>query len=560
MIPESTRSECRPGTPQSLILHVLLLIFVMGSALLLLYASQDILENPFRNTMDATIYAQAGFRLNNPELYQNDPVIPLRTRDFPTVFYALLPDSWESLQNVGTTYVCLGLVFGVLFGVGVYLFIEEVFQRHDVALLVATIAMLVDRALMQTPGGWGARLITPRYTVLGLSPFLLWLYWRWRRSWKVTFVFLVLGIFLLIHPRFSVYPATLMAIGMLMQKKASARHWWGVAVRVAPFIPFLLYVLGLAFSRLEPTALTAEPGTPVELTAYDFPGGLLRQLFFSATDAAVPAALALLGCLRRRHSEDINADEREAFITFTVLPAAIYGMFWTAIQWFPLLKQLNIKRYLTWAYLLPYAWATYWLIDQWQRGDLRSRATAAIAAVALVTVTYGGIRSTLLSDSTAYQWLVDWTYDTFASDAVQKGHEVILADAAAADPIENDWESFYALCDWARANTDRQDVFVIPPRGFSVFRLYSQRSLYAMAKNVGIGALYDADGDSLWQRYEAATGAYVTGTSEAFHELTEDSRADYAVVERDKLTLDLPLVYENQRYLVYSLSQGRSGQ
>jgi len=553
-----SRSTPHSSISRSHAVYLGLLILIGGITLLFLYASQDMLRHPFNSTADATIYAQVGFRLNDPRLYANDPVIPIWARDFPTVFFALLPARLQSLQNVGPTYLSLGLTFGLVFAAGVYLLIYEVFGKRDVALLTALIAMLVSRSLMQTPGGWGARLITPRYTVFGLSPSLLWLYWRWRQSWKVVFVFASLGILLLMHPRFSIYPATLLGVGLLTQHRPSLRHWSRVGVRVAPFAPFLLIILWMAIGRLGATGLSGEGGAPTQLGAFDFPGGLARQLFFSGVDAAVPLALGLMGWFSKKESEGIHPDEREAFVLLSVLPILIYAAFWLAIQWFPFFRLANVKRFLTWAYLVPYAWASYWVTQKWHQGVLSSRLLAALGLAALMTVTYSRVQANILGPSVTYRRLVDWTYQTFASEEVQAGHGVILADAAEADDIEQDWQSFYDLCDWARGNTTLDSVFVIPPRSFSVFRLYSQRSLYVMAKNVGLGSLYDFDGYTLWERYEAATTAYTSGTVRSFQELRALGRADYVVVERDKLTLDLPLAYENRRYRVYDLAENSS--
>jgi hypothetical protein len=97
-------------------------------------------------------------------------------------------------------------------------------------------------------------------------------------------------------------------------------------------------------------------------------------------------------------------------------------------------------------------------------------------------------------------------------------------------------------------------VFVIPPRNFSLFRLYSQRSLYTMARNITIGSLYASGGDVVWERYQAAVAAYAEGISEAFEKLDDLGRTDYAVVELERLTLDLPIAYENRRYRVYHLT------
>jgi hypothetical protein len=531
-----------------------LLILLGGSALLALYACQDVLAHPFTNMSDATIYAEVGFRLNNPKLYANDPVILLRAQDFPTIFYSLLPDGWESLKNVSSTYALLGCTVGVIFGIGIYLLTWEVFQRRDVAFLTALISMLVGRSLMRTPVGWGTRVITPRYTVFGLSPLLLWLYWRWRRSWKVTLIFAVFGVLLFMHPRFSIYPVTLMGIGLLLQKKPSIRHWAQVAARAAPFAPFLAIVLWMAFNRLGSGVVNAGNDISFKLSPYDFPGGVLRQLFFSGVDAAGPVGLGLLGWLRKRNEGEVKCDEREAFITFSLVPIVLYAVLWLAIQWLPMLKRLNIKRFLTWAYIVPYAFGTYWLVDQWKRNHLIPRLIAVVALIALLAVTYGRIRAVLLEDNATYRQMVDWIYGRFASVETQEGHKVILADAAQADDIERDWESFHALCDWARMKTDIDAVFVIPPRNFSLFRLYSQRSLYSMEKNVRLGTLYESERDLLWKRYEAATTAYKSGKLADFQHLQTLGPVDYVVVERGEFTLSAPLVYENRRYLVYELS------
>ncbi|MFW6116581.1 MAG: DUF6798 domain-containing protein [bacterium] len=549
--PASRSNERLAGSDH--IAPVAMLIVAGGSALLALYATQGALVHPFTNMSDATIYAEVGFRLNDPSLYVNDPVISLRARDFPTIFYALLPNAWESLENAGSTYALLGCALGITFGVGIYLLTWQVFQRRDIALLTAVISMLVGRSLMQTPVGWGTRVITPRYIVFGLSPLLLWLYWRWRRTWKVTLVFGAFGGLLFMHPRFSIYPVTLMGIGLLLQQRLSVRRAARVAGQAAPFLPFLAAVLWIAFSRLGSGVVTAGSDVSFELSPYDFPGGLLRQLFFSSVDAAMPVGLGVLGWLRKRDDQGIRRGEREALVTFSVVPVVIYAVFWLAIQWLPVFERLNIKRFLTWSYVMPYAFGAYWLIKQWNRDSLMRRLIAVVALVALLTLTYGRIHAGLLEDNTAYRRLVDWVYDRLASAKTHEGHEVILAAAAQADDIEQDWESFHALCDWAHVNTDVDAVFVIPPRNFSLFRLYSQRSLYAMAKNVSFGSLYESERDLVWRRYEAATAAYTSGKLDDFRRLRALGRADYVVVERGKFRLSAPVAYENRRYLVYEL-------
>ena len=122
---------------------------------------------------------------------------------------------------------------------------------------------------------------------------------------------------------------------------------------------------------------------------------------------------------------------------------------------------------------------SYWLLDQWYRGGVKRRLIAAVAFVAVLLVTYGQVRDLLLTDNAVYRQWVDRFYERFAPGEIREQRDAVLAQAAQADDIEEDWASFYALCDWARISTDLDAVFVVPPARFSLFRLYGQRSLYA---------------------------------------------------------------------------------
>jgi hypothetical protein len=426
--------------------------------------------------------------------------------------------------------------------------VREITGQKDVAFVVALISMSAGRGLMQTPVGWGDRVISPRFLVFGISPLLLWLYWRWRHSWLVPIPFAAFGILLFVHPRFSIYPVTLMLIGLALQKQPSAGRWPRTAVSVASFAPFLAVALWLAFDRLGTPLLSGklqatDTGVSIE-DPYSFAALLLRPLFSSLIDAAVPLSLAILGWHHKRKSQGISDDEKKAFVAFSLAPIPIYLGLLLGFHWVPALKRLTPPRFLTYAYLIPYAFAVYWLLDKWRRGGLVRRLVAVLALVAVFAVTYGQVRSLLLDDNATYRQLVDAIYEQFAPTAIREQRDAVLTEAARADDIDQDWDSFHALCDWARTNTDVESVFVVPPAHFSLFRLYSQRGLYASLKDVS----------RVWERYDAATAAYVSGDLADFEDLQALGLTDYVVVERDKLTLDALLVYENHRYLVYALS------
>lgn len=525
---------------------IVALFLVGGCILLALYSSKGILAHPFRNTSDATIYAQVGFALNNPDLYVNDPVISSTAQGFVSVFFALLPDAWESLENVEVTYLALSFLFALVFASGVYLLIFEITQHQTAAFLTALVSLFVSRSVMETPTGWGGLVITPRFAVFGLSPLVLWLYWRWRRTWLVAIAFAAFGVLMLIHPRFSIYPVTIATLGLLFQGRPSPRHWARIALCVVVFAPFLLVVLYLTSAQVEEGGILAKiPSTSegaLEKDPYAFPSRILRPLAFSTVDAAVPAGLCVLGWLSMKRT-GAQEDMQEALAIFSLVPLALYAILWVAIWWLPWVKLIGIERFLTYTCLMPYAYGTYWVAERWNERGLKPRLVATVALIALLLVTYRNLSTVFLQDNPAYRQMVDLFYDHLAPENVQDHRTTVLSEAGQAGDIEDDWESFHALCDWARAETDVGDVFVVPPRGLSLFRLYSQRSLYVSAKNLG----------GLWHRYQAATSAYTTGLPGDFVCLQTLGRVDYVVVEQEKLDLKAPLAYENRRYVVYSL-------
>lgn len=525
------------------------LVIIGSLTLIATYILYGVFFHPFSNTADATTYAQIGFKLNNPELYQQDIAITIWSRDVLTVFFFLLPDAWEQLGVVGTSYVALSLAFGLLFGLGVFLLIDEIFERPDIAFIAALVAMLASRGLMQTPVGWGPRIITPRFVIFGLSPLLLWLYWRWRHSWRVSLLFFVLALLLALHPRFPVYPAAIMGLGLLIQQRPSWQHWGRVLLVSSPFAVGLLVIVWISIQRLG-NDLGGGGGVMVELPAYNL-AGLLRQLFFSAIGGVVPFGLALLGWLNHRRHQKMSPSVREAWLTFTLIPLGLYVLVWIGIQFLPTLNALNSKRFLSWAYLLPYAYAGLWITQLWQNPSWLRRAVAIVAVLALVFVTYTNVRNVLLTNNPLYRQAVDIFYERFAPTEIQSQNELVQTRAAQADPLQEDWDSFHALCDWARTETDIDAVFVTPPANFALFRLYSQRSLYTSNRNLGLGSMYAETGNILWDRYQAAVSAYRSADPDDFQALATLGTIDYIVVERAKLVLPLEPVYQNQRYLVY---------
>lgn len=123
------------------------------------------------------------------------------------------------------------------------------------------------------------------------------------------------------------------------------------------------------------------------------------------------------------------------------------------------------------------------------------------------------------------------------------------------------------LYDWAREHTDIDSLFyydslertengiVYPPVDCIEFRFQARRSVTHCWKDLGLAYYTRERLVELYDRYQKLQGAY----EDTVRLLTyaREEQADYLVMSSSRgIQLDLPVVFENSRYVVYQLEQG----
>ncbi|MFW6143860.1 MAG: DUF6798 domain-containing protein, partial [Patescibacteria group bacterium] len=117
---------------------------------------------------------------------------------------------------------------------------------------------------------------------------------------------------------------------------------------------------------------------------------------------------------------------------------------------------------------------------------------------------------------------------------------------------QDDWEAFFALCDWFNKNTPVDSLVLIPPQGFGLFRTFSHRAIFVCAKDGGIGCFSSKHAQIWYRRYKQVLELYQSGMTGDFISLAERENIDYAVLA-DARPLSLPLLFSAGPFRVYQL-------
>lgn len=103
---------------------------------------------------------------------------------------------------------------------------------------------------------------------------------------------------------------------------------------------------------------------------------------------------------------------------------------------------------------------------------------------------------------------------------------------------------------WCRANTPTDAMFLVP-RDIQGFRTHSHRSIVADWKDGAPGVFSEGYAKRWWSRMEELNG-YDSFDETRFKQLSEKYKASFAVTRKSQ-RLNLPIVYQNNGFIVYSL-------
>jgi hypothetical protein len=94
----------------------------------------------------------------------------------------------------------------------------------------------------------------------------------------------------------------------------------------------------------------------------------------------------------------------------------------------------------------------------------------------------------------------------------------------------------------------------MPPDRFASFRIYAQRALLVTFKDGAVTVFSGHLAEDWYARYREAERLYETFQPDSVTAFSGRYAVHYAVQETTHAAIDLPVVYENQRYRVYDVT------
>ena len=167
-----------------------------------------------------------------------------------------------------------------------------------------------------------------------------------------------------------------------------------------------------------------------------------------------------------------------------------------------------------------------------------------------------------------WRWQSWWPCSTWATGAIDRiapapprGHKMVgHKDECFRQADFDDWR---AACEWIDGSGKiPPDAVFITPRLSATLRWYANRREVVAWKDVPQSARKIVE---WWRREQDVYGTGMPLRSERWHEplasagvehfrrMAAKYHADYAIVERTDPPLALPVVYENQTYIIYRL-------
>lgn len=467
----------------------------------------------------------AAMQVNDPELFSRDSFFADFVRIYPKPFLYAYAFLFELTGDFILVNYFISSLCYILFMFGVYFLLQDQFRDRSVAL-VSVLLCIAVRPALNIAFNMSLGLAIPRNVIIALSPWILLGSLRLidqnkTFDWGWGLLFFGLGLLANVHPLTAGH-LLLIILGVIMLKSTLSLKQkllvslFGFAAFTGGALPFIVdNILSVSGGGIAPRSLILErawsnlPPYPRNLGNYGL--FVLHILPF--------LIVGFVGYL-------LSTKRQQAFLRVGIVTCAVVVLTSLEYVW-PKAVTFGFLRASVWLYLPLFAYSSVVIVSLWA-GDLIKKISAIVLLLvlgipALVIIPIVDISTEVYSALSGYS-----PYEFPHGDWVTYQHEVL------------------ALGEWMKTSTPKSSLFLIPPRGLEHLRMYGQRSLVVTHKAV---VIIERDSALRWELvYKDVEVAYRDGH---ISKAAVRYDADFVVVEKTEKALELPLVYENTRFLVY---------
>lgn len=473
---------------------------------------------------------------NDTTLFTNDLTVNSLKRYFPPAYTFFLAFGLKVFDNLRLLMLSGSSVLLLIYSAGVYWFTWRLVQHRLTALIIAIISFRVNSDLGSA--GWGIYIphLLPRTIILAIAPWVLGATLQLHRNTiAILTLGFAIGILGNIHPISALHLYLLVAGAMIIYFPYQDKFRHLLAISLGFVIGLSPYILQWGIQQ---------DAVPLRMEILEFRVGETvfpnwRHLISNLLKFyALPIAFGSIGFLFVRENTEKEKAKWIIFMGFTATLLAFLGPLQTALA--PRLFAIDLLRISGYIYLFSLILTGFCIRRLFQQKSVGSCLVAILFSIFLVLTAGGGRFGELLSG-----------LPPFSSKSTKKN--ILLADIETPRAGFPDQKAMLDICEWAKHNTSPSDVFITPPGAWASFRIYAQRSLFVTFKDGAVAMFSGRLAEEWFKRFGEMERIYQSENIDEILDFAKSNGIHYMIQEKEKPKIDLPVVYQNQKYRVLRL-------
>lgn len=491
------------------------------------------IANPIAPAENSTIYAALQYKVGDPSLYKRDIFLSEMYRTVPRLYPLILSHLVNLLGGLRIVYIIAPLAINSVLLVGVYFLSFYILQDKLCSFLAGIFCNVIKTSL--GPFYWGCipfGIFNPRDVTMMLSPLIFLWFLTTANKNKSLLIFIVLGVLVYFHPISSLH-----LCGVLLIASAFTKRRIQEIIKVCSLYAFAFIITSLPFViGFFSKELGSKP--PMDLIKWTIPFMFTKDwsAFGGFDTFFFPTILVgATGFFYKRKKNITINDKIMMYFFFSTLIMVLCSVIGEGTLRIAQFQFFRTSRYF---YLFGYIYSAYLI----RRCFSFKSIYIAFLGICLFFVV-------LIPNLALLRKGIRVVISGLTTIEAETGQEILEGTKVE---VSRDWQSFYKLCNWSKHSTSKESLFLIPPRGFALFRVYAQRGVtFSWYDNVVMIYMSRHYAEEWYRRYQEITDAYNKKAKDLLLGIANKYQVDYIISFEEIAGMVDYLKYRNKMYSVY---------
>jgi len=586
-----------------------LFVYLVDGILTLNFAWEDFIKEPLKSaSADIVLIVTFAKKLINNSLYSNDYFLSNFYNFYPKPFLSVVAFFISVFGSLERGLLVFAIITNIILWFSLYFLLFSVSKNKFWSIIITLCALFYTRPAYQTTW-WGAFRpsgMIPRNLILAFTPLLVWYFMKFKDNKRIVYLFAFLGILTNLHSMSSLHLSIWFGVSYLLlggvKKKIpiliKSGLWW--LVLSSPYI----------YSYLTSSFKAAD--VPAHIIEYRLSGYFLPKLevvINTGKAFLVPLVLGIVGYILSRkfvkgtQKKTISAlffgnllvvliglvlQKYGILVEFQFLRVTVYLyiiIYLSVMLLFIYLTSFEEKKYRIFGYLFSFSLLPFLVFPKYEAFARFSTEIPKVLISKVLpekekeeAVEYSdmerdreNIKIKLKESDLTFtdEEIARTSYDP-TSALFESGEEEVLDKIGSRLNVEEsiifksgweapyhinfagNWVEFGEVIDYVVSNTDPNAIFMLPPNGASIFRLFTERGLVVSVKDGSASGFSKEYAERWFETYQTVRRAYHSLDPDTVVDAAKEYNADYILIYED-VPLPLELVFNNFNYWIYKV-------